>query len=88
MALSDNTLPSLAIRFAISALAHLHLNRSSEASQFQVSALSALSKSINREIGTEEGLKTMAASMLLNIYEVSELSLTFAYKLLTDLLDY
>ncbi|KAE9378870.1 hypothetical protein N431DRAFT_553212 [Stipitochalara longipes BDJ] len=70
MALSDNTLPSLAIRFAISALAHLHMRRSSEASLFQIKAVSALSQSINREMGTEEGLKTMAASMLLNIYEV------------------
>jgi hypothetical protein len=73
MALSDNTLPSLAIRFAISALALLHIKRSSEASLFQIKALSALSQSINREIGTEEGLKTIAASMLLNIYEVGEI---------------
>jgi hypothetical protein len=73
MALSDNTLPSLAIRYAISALALLHIRRSFEASQFQIKALSALSQSINREIGTEDGLKAIAASMLLNIYEVREL---------------
>ncbi len=73
MALGDNTLPSLAVRFAISALALLHAKRLSEASLFQIKALSALSQSINREIGTEEGLKTIAASMLLNIYEVGGL---------------
>ena len=72
MSLSDNTLPSLAIRFAISALALLHTKRPSEASLFQIKALSALSQSINGEIGTEEGLKTLAASMLLNIYDVGE----------------
>jgi hypothetical protein len=72
MALSDNTLPSPAIRFAISALALLHVRRSFEASKFQIKALSALSQSINQEIGTEERLKTIAASMLLNIYEVGE----------------
>jgi hypothetical protein len=72
MSLNDNTLPSIAIRFAISALALLHLKRSSEASLYQIKAISALSKSIDREIGTEEGLKTIAASMLLNIYEVGE----------------
>jgi hypothetical protein len=72
MSLNDNTLPSIAIRFAIFALALLHLKRSSEASLYQIKAISALSKSIDREIGTEEGLKTIAASMLLNIYEVGE----------------
>ncbi len=72
MALSDNTLPSLAIRFAISALALLHLKRLPEALLFQSKALSALSQSIHRGIGTEEGLKSIAASMLLNIYEVRE----------------
>lgn len=77
MALSDNTLPSLAIRSAISALALLHAKRLSEASIFQIKALSALSQSINQEIGTEEALKTMAASMLLNIYEVGGLYVYF-----------
>jgi hypothetical protein len=77
MALSDNTLPSLAIRFAISALAILHIKRFSEASRFQINALSALSRSINQQIGTEEGLKTIAASMLLNIYEVGRVQVTF-----------
>lgn len=70
MALSENSAPALAVRYAITSLAMLHTKGLSKADLYRAKAISALRQSISRKLERKEALQAMAASMLMEIYEV------------------
>lgn len=69
MAFQDDSLPSLASRYAISALSYQHLAMEKAAVMHQMAAMRALQTAIETAKAAE-CMQMMAASMLLNIYEV------------------
>lgn len=69
MAFQDDSLPSLASRYAISALSYQHLAMEKAAVMHQMAAIRALQTAIETAKAAE-CMQMMAASMLLNIYEV------------------
>lgn len=69
MSLSDDQPSSLATRHAINALSYQHLHMEKAALLHQTSAIRALQTSINN-LDPSQGMLTMAASMLLSIFEV------------------
>ncbi|EGR47030.1 uncharacterized protein TRIREDRAFT_109410 [Trichoderma reesei QM6a] len=68
MSFQDETLPSLASRYAISALSYQHLAMDQTAVMHQTRAIRALQTAIET-VAPSECMQLMAASMLLNIYE-------------------
>ncbi|EHK47090.1 hypothetical protein TRIATDRAFT_306814 [Trichoderma atroviride IMI 206040] len=68
MAFQDDSLPSLASRYAISALSYQHLAMEKAAVMHQMAAIRALQAAIETAKAAE-CMQMMAASMLLNIYE-------------------
>jgi len=72
MSLTDDSAPSLAARHAISALSNQHLQRNEAAVWHQTKALGALQAAIEGPVETNKALQMMAASLLLNIFEVSD----------------
>jgi hypothetical protein len=74
MSLSDDQSPSLATRHAISALSYQHLHMKKAAIAHQTSAIIALRMSIE-DLRPSQAMQAMAASMLLSIFEVRNLSL-------------
>ncbi|KAI5456939.1 fungal-specific transcription factor domain-containing protein [Mariannaea sp. PMI_226] len=68
LSLSDDNLPSLATRHAISALSYQHLNMESAAMMHQTSAIRALQAAIEN-VDPSRAMQMMAASMLLSIFE-------------------
>ncbi|KAL7785832.1 fungal-specific transcription factor domain-containing protein [Trichoderma ceciliae] len=68
MSFQDESLPSLASRYAISALSYQHLAMDKAAVMHQTSAIRALQAAIETA-APAECMQLMAASMLLNIYE-------------------
>ncbi|KAL7809082.1 fungal-specific transcription factor domain-containing protein [Trichoderma gracile] len=68
MSFQDETLPSLASRYAISALSYQHLAMDKTAVMHQTRAIRALQTAIETA-APSECMQLMAASMLLNIYE-------------------
>lgn len=74
MSLGDNTAPAVATRHALTSLSYQHLNMLFEARYHQTRALAALQSSIETLGPTAkmQAFQSMAASMLLNIYEVGE----------------
>lgn len=74
MAFQDDSLPSLASRYAISALSYQHLAMEKTAMMHQMAAIRALQTAIETA-SAAECMQMMAASMLLNIYEVCPVSL-------------
>ncbi|KAL6875812.1 fungal-specific transcription factor domain-containing protein [Trichoderma longibrachiatum] len=68
MSFQDETLPSLASRYAISALSYQHLAMDKAAVMHQTRAIRALQAAIETA-APSECMQLMAASMLLNIYE-------------------
>ncbi|KAL6898715.1 fungal-specific transcription factor domain-containing protein [Trichoderma evansii] len=68
MAFQDDSLPSLASRYAISALSYQHLSMEKAAVMHQMAAIRALQTAIETA-SPAECMQMMAASMLLNIYE-------------------
>lgn len=71
MALTDNSPPALAVRHAISALSYQHLAQRHTANLHQATAVRALQGAIESPMQPMQALQSMAASMLLNLYEVS-----------------
>lgn len=69
MSFQDDSLPSLASRYAISALSYQHLAMDKTAVMHQTRAIRALQSAIETAVPSE-CMQLMAASMLLNIYEV------------------
>jgi hypothetical protein len=74
MSLADETPSALAARHAIAALSYQHLGEHGVAAVHQTKALSALQTVINTlsfgDVEMTQALRAMAASMLLNIFEV------------------
>ncbi|PTB63016.1 hypothetical protein BBK36DRAFT_1171822 [Trichoderma citrinoviride] len=68
MSFQDETLPSLASRYAISALSYQHLAMDKTAVMHQTRAIRALQTAIETA-APSECMQLMAASMLLNIFE-------------------
>ncbi|EHK18365.1 uncharacterized protein TRIVIDRAFT_77131 [Trichoderma virens Gv29-8] len=68
MSFQDDSLPSLASRYAISALSYQHLAMDKTAVMHQTRAIRALQAAIETAVPAE-CMQLMAASMLLNIYE-------------------
>jgi hypothetical protein len=75
MSLNDDTPAALSTRHALTSLSYHHLNMLPEAKKHQIQALGALQMSIEqlRPVMIREALQSMAASLLLNIYEVRPL---------------
>lgn len=69
MSFQDESLPSLASRYAISALSYQHMAMAQVAVVQQTNAIRALQAAIETAVPSE-CMQLMAASMLLNIYEV------------------
>ncbi len=74
MALTDETPAALATRHAIAALSYQNLGEQETAIIHQTKSLRALQIAVNKlgsgDIEVAPALRAMAASMLLNIYEV------------------
>jgi hypothetical protein len=74
MALADETPSALAARHAIAALSYQHLGQHEVATVHRTKSLSALQTVINTlsfgDVEMAQALRAMAASMLLNIFEV------------------
>ena len=72
MSLNDDSPPALATRHALTSLSYQHLDLTVQARYHQVQALAALQMSIEslKPQVAKEAFQSMAASMLLNIYEV------------------
>lgn len=74
MALGDEEPSALAARHAITALSYQHLGEHKRAVMHQAKSLHALQAVISRlsagDVEASQALRAMAASMLLNIYEV------------------
>ena len=68
LSMNDDELPTLAARHAISALSYQHLDVE-KALSHQGSAIRALQMAIE-QLDPARAIQTMAASMLLNIFEV------------------
>ena len=76
MSLNDDSPPALATRHALCSLSYQHLDLKVQARHHQVQALAALQVSIEglHPQLAKEAFQSMAASMLLNIYEVGTLA--------------
>jgi hypothetical protein len=70
MALTDNAPSSVAVYQGILAFTSLGLYGQGEGRYFYQKALTALSTSIYKITGKKEGFQNLAASMLLNVFEV------------------
>ncbi len=71
MSLSNETAPSLATRHAIAALCFQHRGMDGVALSHQTLAIRSLQVALNDPLGPTEALQSLAASRLLNIFEVS-----------------
>lgn len=69
MSLSDDQLPSMATRHAISAISYQHLRLKNEALAHHTTAIHALQASIE-DFDPSRAMQMMATSMLLSIFEV------------------
>lgn len=77
MSLSDNSVSSLAVRHSMNAISYLYLQKPTEALYHHMQAVSALHRSvnqINQEMHHGVRSQALAASMLLSLYEVSEVT--------------
>jgi hypothetical protein len=74
MSLADETPSALAARHAIAGLSYQHLGQHKTAAMHQTKSLRALQTVIGRlaagDLEATQALRAMAASMLLNIFEV------------------
>ncbi|KAM0257112.1 hypothetical protein ACHAQJ_004576 [Trichoderma viride] len=70
MSLTDNGIPSLAVRYAMNAISYLYLGKLDEAMFHQIYAVSALQGAIDRFIDPRCRAQAIAASLLLSLYEV------------------
>jgi len=70
MTLCEDSAPALAIRHSITSLAILYTKGSDKAYLYRAKAISALRKSLAKQLEKTEALQVMAASMLMQIYEV------------------
>lgn len=69
MSLTDDTAPSLAVRHSMNAISYLHLDKSPEALHHYVHAVSALKTAIDQVSESKARSQTIAASMLLSLFE-------------------
>ncbi|KAL7935918.1 fungal-specific transcription factor domain-containing protein [Trichoderma chlorosporum] len=70
MALTDNGVSSLAVRYAMNAISYLYLRMPDEAMMHQMRAVSALQGAIDRITDPRCRAQAIAASLLLSLYEV------------------
>ncbi|KAH0525742.1 hypothetical protein TsFJ059_009162 [Trichoderma semiorbis] len=70
MALTDNGVSSLAVRYAMNAISYLYLRMPDEAMMHQMRAVSALQGAIDRIVDPRCRAQAIAASLLLSLYEV------------------
>ncbi|KAJ4854481.1 fungal specific transcription factor domain-containing protein [Trichoderma breve] len=71
MALTDNGISSLAVRYAMNAISYLYLRMPDEAMMHQMRAVSALQGAIDRIVDPRCRAQAIAASLLLSLYESS-----------------
>lgn len=70
MSLTDNGVPSLAVRYAMNAISYLYLKKPDKAMIHQMHAVSALQGAIDRILDPRCRAQAIAASLLLSLYEV------------------
>ena len=70
IALSDTAISSRAVLNSILALSCLHLQRDAEALAYKHSAISLVAKSLKAGVGPKVAFESIAANMLLSLYEV------------------
>lgn len=70
MALTDDGVSSLAVRYAMNAISYLYLKKADEATLHQMHAVAALQGAIDRIKDPRCRAQAIAASLLLSLYEV------------------